>query len=409
MALASERARGGSPLRRREFRLYFAGNLTSNIGSWISNVALAVTMHDLTHSSFWVGLTVLGLFLPVLLIALPAGALADRRDRLRLLRGVQVWMASLATILTVLVALDAATRVLLVAMSFGLGLGIAVGIPAMQAMVPLMVPRGELGDAIRLNALTFNLARAVGPLIAAALLTTVGATWAFAINAISFFALVAALTMIRSVPFPRESDGEPGPVRDGVAYAWRHLRTRWLLLSIVAIGIALDPIFTLSPAIAGRVGLGSGGAGWLVATWGAGAVLMIVFGRRVINAMTAHGLGWIGLLALAAGIITYGLASTLASVVVGALLAGGGYITATMAFTTTIQEDVPESLRGRVSALWTLAFLGPRAFAGVLDGLLADALGTGTAAVVLASVAIGAAVLLRRVATPHVDPISPPA
>ncbi len=409
MAVIQDAARGGSPLRRREFRLYFIGNVTSNIGSWISNVAIAVFMHELTGSSFWVGMVVLGLFLPVMLFALAAGAIADRVDRLRLLRAAQLWQAGLMVALTVMVATDHASRGLVVAIAFGLGIGVAIAIPTMQAMIPALVPADEMPDAIQLNALTFNLARAIGPLLAAATLVTIGPAWAFGINAASYFALVAALTMIGRVPYPREAGGVPGPARDGIAYAWRHLRTRWLLLSIVAIGIALDPIFTLAPELAAQVGYPSGGAGWMVASWGSGAVLTILVGRRLIRYTTEHGLGWIGLIVLGIGIVGFGLSPALWVALVFALVAGGGYITATMAFTTTIQQDVPEFLRGRVMALWTIAFLGPRAIAGVVDGLLADEVGVAVAAAALASVAFGAAVLLRRVATPTGEPVPPPA
>ncbi|HEX9774231.1 MAG TPA: MFS transporter [Actinomycetota bacterium] len=398
-----------SPLRRREFRLYFIGNLTSNVGSWISNVAFAVYIHDLTGSSFWVGMVGLSLFVPTLLFALPAGALADRFDRLRLLRSAQILMATLAGMLTIAVATGNATRELVVLAAAGIGVGISVGIPVMQALIPTLVPHEEMGDAIRLNALTFNVARVLGPTLAALVLGTLGPAWAFGINAVSFAAIVAALTMIGRVPYPRVADRSPGPIREGIAYAWRHLRTRWMLLSIVAIGIALDPIVTLAPAISARLGVAGGGAGYVVGSWGAGAVVTILVGRRLIVVATERGLGWIALVVLFAGVSIVGLAPAFPVVLLGGLVAGGGYIVATMAFTTVIQADVPESLRGRVSALWSLAFLGPRAFASVGVGALADAAGTRVSSLSFAVVALGAAVLLRHVSPPHAEPVSPPA
>jgi len=399
-----------SPLKRREFRLYFIGNAVSNVGNWVSNVVLSVFMLELTGSSFWVGLTGLGLFVPTILFSLPAGALADRVDRLGLLKRVQLAMFLLAVVLTVLSATDTADRYNVLALSFGLGIGVAIAIPTIQALIPLMVPHEQLGDAIRLNGLTFNLARALGPVLAAAALVTIGATWAFGFNALTFLALVGALTLIGRPPFPRPSTGPPGPIREGIRYAWDHLRTRWMLLSIVAIGITLDPITTLSPALARDYeGVATGAAGWIVAGWGGGAALMIIIGRRVIQHVTEHGLGWIGLLVLAGGIAGLGAAPSLPWAIVATLIAGAGYISATMAFTTTIQSDVPESLRGRVSALWTLAFLGPRAVAAVIDGALADAIGPRPTTVIFASVALAAAVFLRRVETPKGEPIPPPA
>jgi predicted MFS family arabinose efflux permease len=318
-------------------------------------------------------------------------------------------MGLLAIGLTILVGIGRANRYAVTAVAFGFGVGVALAIPTMQAMIPLMVPPEELGDAIGLNALSFNLARVIGPVIAAVALATLGATWAFGLNAFSFFVLIAMLTLIGRIPFPRVADKPPGPVREGLAYAWRHLRTRWMLLSIVAIGIALDPIITLSPALSDHYGLKTGGAGWLVAAWGGGAVIGIVAGRSAIRVITHHGLGWIGLLLLFVGVFALGAAPSIAYAIPGCLLAGVGYIIATMAFTTTIQQDVPESLRGRVSAIWTLAFLAPRAFAAVAEGALSDRIGPRVTTSMFSVVALVAAVALRRVQAPTAEPIPPPA
>ncbi|MGZ4144987.1 MAG: MFS transporter [Actinomycetota bacterium] len=406
---ASKPKRAPSPLRRRELKLYFTGNTVSNIGTWLNNVALAVYMRHLTGSSFWVGVSNFGLFIPVIIFALPAGVLADRVDRLRLLIRAQWVMGVLAIGLTVLVGAGRANRYSVTAIAFGFGIGVALAIPTMQALIPVMVPPEEMGEAIGLNALTFNLARIVGPLIAAVALATLGATWAFGLNAASFFVLIATLMMIGTVPFPRHADKPPGPIREGLVYAWRHLRTRWMMLSIVAIGVALDPIITLSPALSDQYGLKTGGAGWIVAAWGAGGALMIVLGRNAIRAMTHHGLGWVGLLMLFGGVLGLGGAPNLGWAVPACLLAGAGYISATMSFTTTIQEDVPESLRGRVSALWTLAFLAPRAFAAVAEGALSDHIGPRITTSLFSVVALIAAVALRRVAVGTGEPIPPPA
>lgn len=398
-----------SPLRRRAFRLYFAGNLVSNVGNWLNNVVLAVFVHEQTGSSFWVGLVNFGLFMPVLAFALPAGALADRSSRVHLLRNAQLWSGALAVVLTVMAANGTATPLAITAIAFGMGIGVAVAIPVMQSLIPILVPPEELGDAIRLNGLTFNLARVAGPVLAAAALVTIGPVWAFGINAVSFLALAAALHRIGEPPFPRAHSERPGTVTDGIAYAWRHLRTRWMLLAIVAIGIALDPITTLSPALSVRYGLDADAAGWIVAAWGGGAAAMLIVGRRVIAAVTHHGLGWLGLLGLAAGVSGLGLAPGIGVALPSGVVAGAGYIVATMAFTTAIQSDVPEHLRGRISALWTLAFLGPRAIVAVADGALADLLGPRTATLCFAAVALVAAIALRHVTPSTEEPVAPPA
>lgn len=398
------------PLARREFRMYFVGNVSSNVGTWLANVALGVYMLDLTGSSFWVGLTNAALFVPVLLFAVPAGAWADRTDRLRLLAGAQILAGSLGGLLAVLVALDAANRYLVVLIAAGLGLSIAVGLPAMQSLLPSLVPPNEMADAIGLNALTFNLARAIGPVLAALTIATAGVGLAFAVNAASYAALIAALLLIGRPPFLREREGEAGRIREGIIYAWRHKRTRTMLLAVMAMAVSLDPITTLSPALADSFGLPSGGAGWIVSAWGAGAVLGITLGRSWIRYATKHGLGWVGLIGQAAGLAALGAAPTLAAAIPAGVLTGAGYITAAIVFTTTIQEDVPERLRGRVMALWSVSFLGPRVISAVIDGALADAYGPHLATALFAIPALAFAFLVRRMTPPRaVEPVAPAA
>ena len=403
------RQRSG-PLAHREFRLYFAGNLASNVGSWLANVALGVYVWDLTRSSFWVGLTNAALFVPVILFALPAGALADRTDRLRLLRVSQIAACGFAGLLALLVGIGAADRYSVVVIAAALGTTIAVAIPAMQSMIPSLVPHDELSDAIGLNALTFNIGRAVGPVLAAATITTIGVTFAFSLNALSFLPLVVVLAIIRKPPFLRETEGPGGPVREGLVYAWRHLRTRTMLFAMVAVSVSLDPITTVSPALARSYGLATGAAGWIVSAWGFGAVVGITLGRHWIRYATERGLGWVGLLGQAAGLLALGAAPSIGAAIPAALLTGVGYITAAIAFMTTIQNDVPERLRGRVMALWLMSFLGPRVVAAVVDGSLADAFGPHAATAAFAAPAVIAAWFVRRTIPPgRVQPVAPAA
>ena len=403
------RKRSG-PLARREFRLYFAGNLASNVGNWLANVALSVYVHDLTNSSFWVGLVNSALFIPVILFALPAGALADRTNRVRLLRTSQVMAFGLAATLTVLVATGSATRYAVIVIAAGLGVTVAFGIPAMQSMIPSLVPSSELSEAIGLNALTFNLARALGPVLAAALITTIGAAWAFGINALSFVPLIVALTVIRTPPFQREAEGPPGPISEGLRYAWTHVRTRSMLLAMVAVSISLDPITTLSPALAQSYGMSSGSAGWIVSAWGAGAVLGITAGRRFIVYVTKRGAGWMGLLLQGVGLVLLGASQAIGAAIPASLVIGTGYIVAAVSFVTTIQADVPERLRGRVMSLWLLSFLGPRVFAAVIDGQLGDSFGPHITTAVFAAPALVAAWFVRNVVPPTTtEPVAPAA
>ena len=125
-----------SPLHRREFKLYFTGNLVSNVGNWLNNVALAVYMRHITHSSFWVGVATFGLLIPSIVFALPAGVLADRVDRIQLLRRSQWVMGTLAIVLTMLVGAGEANRYVVTLIAIGLGIGVALAIPGVAIAIP---------------------------------------------------------------------------------------------------------------------------------------------------------------------------------------------------------------------------------------------------------------------------------
>ena len=147
-----------------------------------------------------------------------------------------------------------------------------------------------------------------------------------------------------------------------------------------------------------------------MSAWGAGAVLGITAGRRLIATMTSRGLGWAGLIGQAAGMAALGASPSVAAAIPAGVLTGFGYITATIAFTTTIQSDVPERLRGNVMALWTVAFLGPRVAAAVVDGALADRFGPHVAAACFALPVLGAAWFVRRYTPPAgTEPVAPAA
>lgn len=394
-----------SPLRRREFRLYFAGNLASNCGTWLQNAALSVYLFNLTGSSFWVGMASTALFVPVLLLALPAGALADRTDRLKLMQRSQAAAGVLAVLLTVLVAAGLATRYVVVAIAAATGVLWAAAIPSMQSLVPSLVPKQDLGRAIGLNSLTFNLARVIGPTLAAGALF-LGAAFAFGLNALSYFVLVLALGLIGTLPFPHPR-GTPGPALEGLRYAWEHRRTRNLLIGIMAISTTLDPITTLAPALVTSMGLPSGRAPLIFSAWGGGAVLGVTAGGRLLRRLSTYGRGWVGLPVLTIGMLLLAAAPSLPWAMGAGVVAGIGYIYATISFTTTIQTDVPEALRGRVSAIWTMSFLGPRVVSSLIDGALADMVGPHVATMLFAIPAVTVVPLARRALRPSLSEPEP--
>lgn len=394
-------------LRDRTFGPYFWGNLLSNCGTWFHNLAAAVVVYDITGSALLVGLVSVAQFAVTLVLAPYVGAVSDRVDRRRTLLGGQVVAISGAATLagwTAAVGVEGLPGPWpVIAMTLVIGVGYAISIPAMQALVPALVPRADLDQAIALNTVTFNIARAVGPALAAAALLRFGAATVFAINAASYLALIVALLVISPRPAPRVATGGDGSVREGLRYVLADRNLTLLLLAVAAIGFGADPVNTLTPAIADRLGGGEGLVGLLVSAFGTGAALSALavdwLRRRVGLARRARA----GLALLGAGMVAVGVAGSAPVAAVALALAGSGYLLGLTALTTAIQQRVDEAVRGRVMALWSVAFLGSRPLAAVVDGALADLLSVPVALLAAGAVPLAAAVavgaLRRRHAT----------
>lgn len=362
-----------SVLAHRDFRLFFVGNLISSSGTWLQNVAQGVLVLQLTGRSVMVGVTQGATFVPVLLLALHGGRLADRFDRRRLLIWTQVMAAVATGVLAVLAAKGLAGVGVLIAVAVILGIQYAVAIPASQALIPSLVPPEELGPAVGVSSVTYNLARAIGPLLSTVAITLLGFGLAFGLNSLSFVALAVAVAMIR--PRATTRPRETGSIREGLRFAWRTHQVRWLLLTITAISFATDPVFTLSPALAESVlHRTASDAGLLVAAFGGGAIVAAFTLSRYFRRPAAERLqvGMVSMAVLAGGLLFVAAVPSLWTAVAGLVAAGMGYLLAITTWTTGVQEAVSDELRGRVMALWTLCFLGSRPIAAVIDGALAD-------------------------------------
>ncbi len=399
--------RSPTVLSNRDFRLFFVGNLISSSGTWLQNVAQGVLVLQLTGRSFMVGLTQAATFVPVLLLALHGGRLADRFDRRRLLIWTQLGAAAATAILAALAGLHRAGVTAIVVVAVVLGVQYAVAVPATQALVPSLVEPENLGPAIGLTAVTYNLARALGPLLATVAVALLGFGLAFGLNSLSFMALALAIAAIRPVGGGRRPEG--GSIMEAVRHAWGDRRLRTLLAAVVAVSFATDPVFTLSPALAHLVfHRATSQAGLLVSAFGAGAIgsalVVTRLMRRPASSRTAVGLA--AMAVMAGGLALMAVSPSFWLALVALLVAGSGYLLTITGWTTGIQEAVPDVLRGRVMAIWTLCFLGSRPVAAVLDGALADALSPRWAAelMLVPAGAVGLLLLVRvrrdrRVAT----------
>ena len=385
-------------VRDRTFGVYFVGNLVSNCGTWLQNIASAVVVYDLTGSTVLVGAVSMVQFAASLLLSPWAGALSDRVDRRRLLIGGQVIAVVAAAGLaawTAAVGIEGLPGPWpIFAAATLIGIGWAISVPTMQALVPALVEPEDLDQAIALNSITFNIARAVGPALGALALVHLGAAATFGLNAATYVVLIITLLLIRPRAIEREEHRGDGSVREGLRYVRREPALYVLLIGVTALGFGTDPINTLTPAMADVLGGTEALVGWMVSAFGAGAATTAFLVGAIRKRVSLGTMGVFGLAVLAAGLIGFGASPFVPGTLVALVVAGAGFLLALTGMTTELQRRVPEPLLGRVMALWAVAFLGSRPVAALLDGMLGDLFGPRIAAGVAGAITAAVAVWL---------------
>jgi MFS family permease len=378
-------------LRQRSFGPYFIGNALSASGTWFQNLAGALLIYRLTHSAFLLGVLNFCQFVPVLLLAPWAGSAADRYERRHLLLVTQSAAAGLAALLAALAWGGLAEAWVVIVVALALGVTSAMAIPPQQALIASLVEPDELPTAVALNSMTYNIARAAGPVAAAASVEYLGIPASFLLNGCSYLVFVAALLVIRPRPQER-ARAEESRLRESLKLLREDPRLLAFLIVVAAVGFASDPVNTLAPAFAHEFGRRDTVAGFVIGAFGLGAVTaaVLVAGRVAGSRrrMTAT------LALLGCGIVAFALSPWLPLAFVFLFLAGLGYLSSNTSATTRLQLGVSESQRGRIMALWGVAFLGLRPFASLADGAIASAFGVRTAGIVLALPALAGAVLI---------------
>ena len=401
MSAPGPEARSGPQLLRdRTFGPYLAGNALSSTGTWFQNLAASLLVYELTSSTLMVGVVNFAQFVGALLLAPVAGSAADRFDRRHVLMVSQAVAAVVSAVLAVLTFTEVVNTPLLVASTALLGLALAFFAPSMLSLVPLLVPRPDLAAALSINSASFNLARAVGPVLAAAVIDRLGYGPAFAVNAATFAIFVGLLATVRPRPTTRVP-GERPRLRDAVVLV-RQTETVVPLLVVVAVcSIAIDPVYTLTPELAIDVFDGTEQTtGLLVGAFGTGAVLTAVFVVSRI-AELPYILGT-SLTVLSLGLGMLALAPSLPVALVGLTIAGGGFLASLTRATTRIQHAVPDDQLGRVMALWSVCFIGSRPIVALVDGAVADLVHPRVAAGMLALVPLVTAWWIRSIVRPRV-------
>jgi MFS family permease len=387
-----------APLRHAVFRNLWLAVLASNIGTWMQTVGAQWLLVEQPNAATLVALVQTASMLPVLLLALPSGALADSFDRRRLLLGVQAYLCAVGLVLTLLTAAGEMPPALLLTLTFGLGVGQALTLPAWQALIPELVPRSQLISASALGSISVNLARSVGPAVAGVLVAQVGVAAVFGLNAVSF--LVFGLVLLRWRPAAQHRAGTPerftAALRAGGRYVRHSPVVRRILLRAMLFVVPGSALWALLPLVASRrLGLGSSGYGLLLAALGAGAIVGAFALPRVRARLSPTAL------LLAAGVVFGAVLGVLALVdqpvvVTLALLpAGVAWMTVLSSVNAAMQLFLPGWVRARGLSVYQVTFAGGQALGSLAWGTLAQTAGLEAAHLAAAALMLTGAATVR--------------
>lgn len=386
----------------RSFGPFFWGLFASNVGTWFHHVAVSVIIFELTASTLAVATVSAIQFGAVLVLGPLSGWLADGVDRRRLLMATLTCSAVGAVVLVAASASGRLSPGVIYAATALVGIGNAGTHPALQAVIPSLVPAADLPTALGLHSVSFNLARAIGPVLGAASLVALGPTASFTLDAASYLVFVAGLVAVpvlsRSAPGP----GGRGSFLGGVRVVQADPVVLVGLVAIAAVGWASDPAQTLVPAIAAALDGGERLVGVLMSAFGVGAVAMAVGQGPVIARWGGATAGAVGLALLGSFLLALALGPGAVFTATGFAGCGAGFMLAITGVTTTIHQRVPDATRGRVMALWSMAFLGTRPLTSTVNGFVADnvSLGAGLVVPALAALAAGSVIWRVRHRTP---------
>jgi MFS family permease len=385
-------------LRDRTFGSYFLGQTMATIAVWIHNVAAAVLVWELTRSTVLVAAITVGQFVPQLILTPWSGARADRRDRRRQL----VTGTMITAVGSGLIALWSATLGLagttgahaVIAAAVVVGVGFSVSGPASQALLPSLVQRRELATAIAIASVPMTIARAIGPALGALLITVGGPTLTFTVTAV-LHTTYAAVMYRRVSPALLRNDGRDMRIRAALNHVMEQRPMLYLLVGVTTVGIGVDPVITLAPAFADALDGAGDVVGYLASAFGVGAGAGFVIQPFIRRRFGAERTATLGLLILALGLAPLGQVPNVRTGVAVMLVAGVGMTLSLTAFTTAIQQRVPDHLRGRVMALWSIAFLGSRPLAALLSGAISEVRDEATALMAAVLIVLVGAVFSR--------------
>ncbi|TQN45076.1 putative MFS family arabinose efflux permease [Humibacillus xanthopallidus] len=401
-----------APLRQRMFAWLWVGVLISGMGTWMQTLGAQWLLVDSPNAAAVVALVQVANTLPVMVLSVPAGVLADSFDKRWLLFAVQVYFLLAGASLLVLTLAGHMPPSLLLVFTLLLGVGAAVQLPAWQASTPELVPRHQIRSAARLEMVGVNVSRAAGPALAGLVIAQFGVAAVFALNALSVIPLGIALLFWHRRPSRATSARERfwPALRAGGRYAWHDTDVRRVLLRLAVFLLPASALWALLPLVATRLlGVGAGGYGVMFAALGLGAIAgALVLGRvrRVLSTnatLTAAGL--LMATTLLALVVVQGFAAALLILVA----AGLAWTTTISTLVGELQLFLPGWVMARGMAIWTMVFTGCQALGAVLWGLVAnqvDLFATFVVTAVLAAAAAGTG-LIWRVPDASADALDP--
>lgn len=363
-----------SPLTQPTFRKLWLAVLVSNIGTWIHDVSAAWMMAENTGSPFMVAAVQSATTLPVVLLAVIAGTLADIVDRRKYLILAQLWMLLVASTLALLAHLDMLGPWMLIVLTFALGTGAAMAMPAQQATTPELVPKPMLGPAVALGSLSMNIARATGPALGGLIVARAGIEWAFAINALSFLGVTIVLIAWRREPGKSTLPPEPFGValRAGLRYATKASVLQSVLIKAASFFVFASALTALLPIVVNRELQASAGTyGLLLGSIGLGAISGAVLLPKLRARIDPDRLVLVATFVYASCMLALALLRNIPVLYLVSLVNGFAWITVLSSLQIAAQTSVPAWVRARALALYIVVFSA---------GMAAGSLGWGTLA-----------------------------
>jgi MFS family permease len=364
----------------RNYRLYFAGQSVSLIGTWMQRTAIYWLIYIQTHSTFMLGVAVFAAQFPSFLFSLLGGVVSDRYERYRVMLFTQVASMIQATLLTILIFFTHYTVWEILSLSVLLGLINAFDVPARQAMVYEMVDQKEnLANAIALNSSMVNLARIIGPAISGIVLENLGAGTCFLINALSFLAVIISLLLMK---LPKFIPGDHkknvfGELKEGLIYLRQTPSIGFVILFLAISSLLVLPYTTLLPVYAKVIFLGNASTfGYLNSFIGLGAIGGAFFLASLKPGVNLRKVLFINTLVFGTGLIFFSHMTYLPLALFFAVLTGFGMMSQATISNTIIQTTVSVEMRGRVISYFAMAFFGMQPLGGLLIGAVSQKIGT---------------------------------